>query len=263
MKCVYHPDYDDESKRSIILADMPGEADWQSACRQSSVPDGCEPWVRKMHSWALLTAGQERHLFRKMNCLKHLGLPFAGERDRLVCCNQRLALKAAHGGIETFGGIEESYSEMIGTIVHAVDMFDWSTGYRFSTYAIRAMRSTIGFEIRRKGRMKNQAIQADIDIDLLGCEDNLDSRDTAIGVRRAMLWLTEREREIIHARFMEGLSFKESGERIGLRCDGARRVETQALKRMRRLFECPVSQRDAVAKLSFAEYRYKPKEMAV
>lgn len=127
-----------------LLAEMPERK--QSLPR---LPKGLPSQFRPLYQTPLLTPEQERHLFRKMNFLKKL----ASEADdpetvtsrysqaieiqqKILCANQRLTYSIA---VRFNGDIDTLVSDGVVYLTKAIRLFNYSTGFKFSTYATWAI----------------------------------------------------------------------------------------------------------------------------
>lgn len=86
----------------------------------------------------------------------------------------------------------------------------------------------------------DHSIEADKDgstvtlLDVMGeSDDNFDLAEKRLMLEKILPILTDREREIIQFTFMEGLSQKETGERIGLSQMHVSRLQRTAIKKLR------------------------------
>jgi len=85
----------------------------------------------------------------------------------------------------------------------------------------------------------DHSIEADKDgstvtlLDIMGQQDdNYDLTEKRMILEKILPILTEREREIIQCTFIEGLSQKETGERIGLSQMHVSRLQRTAIKKL-------------------------------
>jgi RNA polymerase sigma factor (sigma-70 family) len=112
---------------------------------------------------ALLSPAQETHLFRSMNFAKYkrslLQRKPASEkrrakmasyqqqalaaRNRIVEANTRLVASIARQFANQLYTFDELLSEGIETLIRSVEKFDFSRGFRFSTYATLAIRRSL------------------------------------------------------------------------------------------------------------------------
>jgi RNA polymerase sigma-B factor len=86
----------------------------------------------------------------------------------------------------------------------------------------------------------DHSIEADKDgstvtlLDVMGqSDDNYDLSEKRLILEKVLPILSEREREIIQFTFMEGLSQKETGERVGLSQMHVSRLQRTAINKLR------------------------------
>ena len=75
-------------------------------------------------------------------------------REKLICCNQRLVAMIAFKYVGVCHGLEFDDLKQAGNIglMQAVKLFDYTKGFRFSTYAVWWIRQAITREISDKDR---------------------------------------------------------------------------------------------------------------
>lgn len=163
-KVFYHPSFDDTDKEAEITAPMPRYEDFKErrhhvqSLKQSNVPEELAPFYQE----PLLDKDQEYHLFRQMNYYKYRAKSLAARlrpakaglrlvrqieelleqakavKHQLVCSNTRLAAQILRRQTD-FHRAHSLVSDLLGdaflNIVKAVDCFDFTLGYKFSTYA--------------------------------------------------------------------------------------------------------------------------------
>jgi RNA polymerase sigma factor (sigma-70 family) len=163
-KVFSHPDFDRPKMERKIVADMPDLASYEAKrgevkkLRLANTDSEILPFYQE----PLLSKAQEQHLFRKMNFFKYklektvrslhpshpslVKLGFAeylnvkrnAVKQHIVCCNTRLAsqvLRRYGDYCRQRGLATDMLSEAYLNIVRAVDCFDWTRGFKFSTYA--------------------------------------------------------------------------------------------------------------------------------
>ncbi len=137
---------------------MPGMDDYLLAKAKLKAPVRSEPQMRDQYLWPILNKDQEQHLFRKMNFLRHLSLSLRdqirdGDLDAVVeaqllqdeadairlhlfSANRRLVVSVAKKFHNHLG---REFREVLAdgdlSLLAAVEKFDYSFGFKFSTYA--------------------------------------------------------------------------------------------------------------------------------
>jgi len=170
-KIFRHPDFDDRSKQVAILGDMPRLEEFNERRNEvkklklQNIPTELIP----LYQEPLLDKDQEFHLFRKFNYFKDRAKrlartirqkePTTGEqyermkkkvqkvedylklaekvKHQLVCSNTRLAAQVLRKRTDFYRAhslVNDLLSDAYLNIVKAVDCFDWTRGFKFSTY---------------------------------------------------------------------------------------------------------------------------------
>jgi RNA polymerase primary sigma factor len=180
----------------------------------------------------LLTAAEERALFRRMNYLKfraaRIGewlspqtvdeaalteaqacLAEAEElRNRIVSANVRLVISI----VKTFSDLKNPFDELVSdgilSMMHAVSKFDFDRGFRFSTYATRAIRRNLYRLMvqRQKDRSRFHTPSSDLSLEVTderGGSAISENRwhELQGHLKRMLKALDPRERMIVRARF--------------------------------------------------------------
>lgn len=218
----------------------------------------------------LLTPEQEQELFRRMNFCKYrvnalrsrlsrtnpdpAKLAEAEDyleranrvRNYLIEANTRLVMSIARKFADARNGFDDLLSQGIASLMHAVEKFDYSRGYRFSTYATCAVRRDLYRQVM--GRKKDlQRFATGSGEFLTGCADEEFDPDEMTesgwnhlnGSLKEMLeQLDDRERFIVTYRF--GLdesgqksSYSRLGERLGISKERVRQLANRALDKLR------------------------------
>lgn len=235
-----------------------------------------------MCSAPLLGPDLERELFRRMNYLKYhvhvlrqrlddarpdvetleLAEQLLAEsialRNRIVSANLRLVVAMARRFANARYSLDELIDEGIFTLLRAVERFDFDRGFRFSTYAVRAIQHNL---VRYVGRRRQdderfrsgevESLQEPVsDGEELFSEQRWESMQDSLS---AMLQrLDKRERAIIQARFAMGGEAKVQtlsmlARKFGVCKERIRQLEKRALEKLRSMahemrFEHPESE---------------------
>lgn len=263
IRFIFHEEFRDESLAVELLT--PLSAMYQSSAK---APRGSSPFVADIYRFPLLSADEERHLFRQMNYLKYraeslrrddsvgsrgaVRLPQMGDylnrasdvRNRIVQCNQRLVISVAKKFVRPTMRLEEVVSEANIALLRAIECFDVSRGYRFSTYASHSMYRHLMRFIRKHDREQSQreTVDAVALSDQEATVESLATEDEVIAIARILQHLTADEREIVDLRF--GLlqskrphTFREIGAIRGVSGERIRQILREALCRVKRAFD--------------------------
>ena len=179
LRVFYHPCFNDPKQRKNILADMPGNEKFQKDNEkvQRLQNNKIAPEMRPCYEAPLLNFEQEQHLFRKMNYFKYRAKKLltgmnpnrVGEkrvrnieqhlevaeaiRNQIDESNFRLATQILKGQITFYR--EHSLTDALLSdgyfdVLKAVDYFNWTTGYRFSTYATWVVKKNFFRDSKQK-----------------------------------------------------------------------------------------------------------------
>lgn len=232
------------------------------------VPRDLPPYLQQLFRTPLLTAEGERALFRKMNYLR-----FCAERKRqeievetatakaldevealldaavevknqITRANLRLVVSIAKKHISPQNDFFELVSDGNVSLMRAVEKFDYSRGFKFSTYASWAIMKNFARSIPDQ-HVRRERFQTGRD-ELLehfagpSLEEREDDRLPALRRRiDGMLdALDEREQTILRARYgLEGegepQTLEQIGRRFGVSKERIRQLEARAMDKLR------------------------------
>ncbi|MCO6456681.1 MAG: sigma-70 family RNA polymerase sigma factor [Pirellulaceae bacterium] len=217
----------------------------------------------------LLTAAEEVDLFRRMNYLKFRANSLrcrldprqvdepslvAAEqylaqarqiRDRLVRANMRLVISIVKKFVTPQQSFDELLSEGSMSLLQAVEKFDFSRGFRFSTYAYRAVaRNAFRKLTERQKEMARYVTGADESIFRSVCDEGRSPVDDRTR-QRFRQWLAayvhrldRRERFIIRCRYALGAhrtprTFQDLADKLGISKERVRQLEQRAVAKLR------------------------------
>ncbi len=157
---VYNACFDDRRMKKTIMAPMPDLAVFnEERIRIRTIPN-VAPRMKPLYAEPLLTKVQEDHLFRKMNYIKYHAKKLFDTieyldrkkiirvekyinqakniKNQIAASNFRLITKLK---LSKFGDsdFEDKMSESYIVILRSVDLFDYSRGWKFNTYAMNAL----------------------------------------------------------------------------------------------------------------------------
>ncbi len=258
---LYCPELDSLTVKDIV------SSTYRDTYKESPRP--VDPNLPTMLSKPLLTAVGERRLFQKMNFLKHSASQVQGKlnseqpkqsliekieeylmlaeetRAAIVESNTRLVASIAHRFANSPGECDELISEGNMILLNAVDKFDYSRGFRFSTYATYAIQRHFYRFLNKKQRRKSveQAIPIDILRDLAPIHEQdqpLDYRVAETLIARFEDCLEEREAVILRERFglndsQSSATLKAVADQVGLSKERVRQLQKRAIEKLQDL----------------------------
>ncbi len=160
----FHESFLNRELEGEFLSDPPDEAE---GGRNSRLPREMPAHLARLCERKLLSVGEERQRFRRMNYAKYRADVLrrkldvdkpnaqevarierlleiaAGDRNEIVTANLRLVISIARKFANELLTFEELLSDGIDSLMKAAEKFDFSRGFRFSTYATIAIRHTL------------------------------------------------------------------------------------------------------------------------
>lgn len=192
LRVFHHTSFDDPKQRKIILGDLPGREKFDKETKEiRRLRNNILPEMRPCYEWPLLDFEQEQHLFRKMNYYKYRAKKLltnmnpdrVGEkrvsqienylgkaeeiRNRIAECNLRLATQIMKGNITFYRErslTESLLSDAYFDVLKSVDYFNWTRGFKFSTYATWVVKKNFfrdnKLQIRNTDKLHNHLDEA-------------------------------------------------------------------------------------------------------
>jgi RNA polymerase primary sigma factor len=253
-----------------ILAPLPNG---EQPAKKSRPPSGLPPYLASLYEVPLLSRGQEAHLFRKLNYLKHKASKLRGRLDparpksslmdrveryyndavatknQIIRANLRLVVSIAKRHL----GPAENFFELVSdgnmSLMRAVEKFDFARGNKFSTYASWAIMKNFARTIPDEHRQRDRFRTSHTDVFAATEDDRSDQfeQESAqlqreVQVERVLGRLDERERKIIVSRFglrrgEEPLTLKQVGAELGVTKERVRQIEARALSKLRKAID--------------------------
>lgn len=210
----------------------------------------------------LLSADEERQLFEQMNYLKYRAChldPLEPEnvaallsqadriRNYIIAANMRLVISIVKTLSDRKHPFDELVSEGVVGLMQAVEKFDYDRGFRFSTYATRAIRHTLYRHIAHKQRDRQHLVSTSPEHLLAVADDCQEGTLTEARwhslrnhLQQALDQLSARERMIIQARFGLGKSGKVQtllslAKGLGVCKERVRQIEKRAILKLQSL----------------------------
>jgi RNA polymerase primary sigma factor len=228
-------------------------------------------YIARLYDTSLLTAEQERHLFRQFNFLRYRArrqqrklavaapnrtlmqsiqddLTHANAvKARIIQANLRLVVSIAKKFVNPANSLEELISDGNIALIRAVEKFNFGLGNRFSTYATYAVQRNY-FRMVSRGRRQRERFLSDEERLSIIPQAEHDQPVGAAGLQQLqqsfgslLQKLNSRERQILERRFgfhgQEPKTFKELGADLGVCKERIRQIQTRAMEKLRQFAE--------------------------
>ncbi len=269
---VASPEFEGPDAEREILQATPAHAIYQPLSPRSvRVPAELPPYLAQLFRLPLLTAQGEQHLFRRMNYLRYKAerlreaikpesatateldriealVADAGEVKRqIVQANLRLVVGIAKRHLGPAAELFELISDGNVSLMRAVDRFDYTRGFKFSTYATWAVvknfaRSVPEQRQQRERYQTGREEMLEVTATVAPDEHEMDQLHAVRGVLERMLAsLDEREQTILRRRFgledrTEQQTLEQIGEGLGVSKERVRQLEARAIEKLRSEF---------------------------
>jgi RNA polymerase sigma factor (sigma-70 family) len=263
---VYDPSFDAPEAASTILAPMPASAQGTRSAVEPAT--GLPSYLASLYlDSSLLNPEQEVHLFRKMNYLKYRAAksrealdavhPRTNEierleaearavRNQIVRANLRLVVSIARRLVRPGEGLFELISDGNLSLIHAVEKFDYTRGFKFSTYASRAiMKNYARSRSADKSRGSRFITGHEEAFEVVAAhrtsehESECTRKRMQEAIKGMLVRLDDRENRIIVSRYGlnggEKLTLEQLGKELGLTKERVRQLSSRALEKLRDL----------------------------
>jgi RNA polymerase primary sigma factor len=232
--------------------------------RRMKPPKDVPAYLASLWETPLLQPEEERGLFRRMNYLKffsnvlrsrlnprrprislmnrieHMRKEAEDLRNRITQANLRLVVSIARRFAAGLNSFDELVSDGNVVLMNAVDKFDYSRGFRFSTYATHAVQRHFYRQYKQTRKRRNIEISTSPEVlrevaEARNPENRHVHSDRQIRYMRHLMDenLPERERRIIESRY--GLNeyerkktLREIGEELGISKERVRQLLNRA-----------------------------------
>lgn len=278
---VDSPEFHTPDAHRRILRDPAAAAPYADLPPGQRVPAGLPPYLAQLFRLPLLTPAGEVALFRKYNYLKYRAdclrqqldpeTASAKELDRIdalleqaervksqiIQANLRLVVSIAKRHATPRRDFFEIVSDGNVSLMRAVEKFDYSRGYKFSTYASWAIIKNYARMIpaQRQHHDRYQTGRQEVLENVAGPMPEEYESDYLPALRgaldRMLQTLDERERAILRQRYgLDGsrrpLTLEQIGRRIGVSKERVRQLAARAMEKLRKDFEDEVERLLAV-----------------
>ncbi|MCA9243552.1 MAG: sigma-70 family RNA polymerase sigma factor [Phycisphaerales bacterium] len=264
-----------DNAEALCMTGDAADYPYADATPPKRVPRDLPPYLRQLFHLPLLSPEGERALFRKMNYLRFKAdearqaiepeRATAAELDRveelvekatavknqITKANLRLVVSIAKRHLSPKTDFFEIISDGNVSLMRAVDRFDYSRGFKFSTYGSWAIMKNFARTLPEK-RLHGERYQTGRDelLDRVSGPSWDEAEDDFTPVARARIaqmlgTLDEREQEILRQRFGidnggQALTLEQIGTRFGVSKERIRQLESRALNRLREDFAADV-----------------------
>lgn len=260
-----------EFKASDTEEDALVEEILSSADDQANGPAELPAHLRRMCDSDLLTHEQESALFREMNLLKFRANAIRSRlnpnrldrrsvaaiesllaksqaiRDHIIKANVRLVISIVKKFVTPQQSFDEMLSDGVFSLMQAVEKFDYDRGFRFSTYAYRAIARnayhTVAAAQKEESRFTRDAEDWAFEQEDQGSSSSMTDQVWA-NLRELtgslMDQLDRRERFIIRSRYALGAhrkvrTFQCLADKLGISKERVRQLEQRAVNKLRNM----------------------------
>ncbi|MCX7391117.1 MAG: sigma-70 family RNA polymerase sigma factor [Planctomycetia bacterium] len=266
LEYIPSPLFSRRNAEKVVGEPMPGLGD---AVKKIRRPTGLPAYLASLYEVPLLTREQEVWLFRKFNYLKYkasklretldperpsrrlmdqidaIVAEVVSLKNTLVRANLRLVVSIAKKRVSPGDGFFDLVSDGNMSLIRAVEKFDYSRGFKFSTYGSWAIMKNYSRSIPDEHRRRDRFRAADIDALQTATDTRPDQNqlrlaenDRAQQVGKFLNKLDSREQTIIVRRYgldhvHEPQTLKEVGTALGVTKERVRQIEARALEKLR------------------------------
>jgi RNA polymerase primary sigma factor len=245
----------------------------EHAKRTPSPPKGLPIYLKTLYKTPLLSKDEEQAHFRKYNYLKYKAAKIREGvkgshspkvediteierlmdeanriKNRIIQANLRLVVNIAKRHVGPQANFFELISDGNMSLMRAVDKFDYTRGFKFSTYASWAIMKNFARSVPQEGVRRDrfmtgrdELLEMSHDMRFEG-EEAYHEPDISVrqNIERVLSELEGREREIVMRRFGLGdqpgpQTLEEVGKHFGVTKERIRQIETRALGKLRGL----------------------------
>jgi RNA polymerase primary sigma factor len=268
IKFIPNADFATASEQDFEDVDVKLYAAEEGRCAPVDRNEAASTFMQAIEESRILTFEGEQFLFKRLNflrfranairitlsakppkrTLKEIARLLQGAqeaREDIARANIRLVASIARRLSSTSDNFDEYVSEANGILLNAIDKFDFSRGYRFSTYATHAIQRHLYRYIGRTSKRSSREKLVSDSVEAVAVDSSDDTGPSAADVliaAEAVLdqlddVLDERERLIIRGRF--GLNeaghtstLRELGAELGLSKERVRQLQLFALEKL-------------------------------
>jgi RNA polymerase primary sigma factor len=280
LEYIDHPDFHLPSKAAEIAGPMPNYTEYLAKKASMHAPRDVPPELASCYEYPLLSREQEAHLFRQMNWFKFKAKQMRDQmldsegnmeptkvkgnlldqveslqneanriKDVLINSNMRLVVNIAR----RHAGQAENFFELLSdgnmSLIRAVEKFDASRGFKFSTYASWAIMKNFARSIPDEKHRRERFVTGHEEVFEIAPDVRTDEHEAVANKERAtasinrlLEKLEPREREIIRMRagldnHAKGMTLEEIGQQFGITKERVRQLNARAMKKLRTMAE--------------------------
>lgn len=212
----------------------------------------------------LLTHPEEQRLFRRMNFCKYRAAKLGSRsnyivkaeayrdeaveiRNRIIRSNTRLVVSIAKSFVDSQNSFEDLFSDGVIGLTQATEKFDSERGFRFSTYATRAIRRNLYRIVMTRRRDRQRFSTGSLDSTTEPQETDRGSTisearwdDLQSRLKTLLRSLDPREQQIVRARFglestRDVQTLQTLAKKMGICKERVRQLEKRALDKLREM----------------------------
>lgn len=183
---------------------------------------------------------------KKLLEIQQLEKQYQETRNEIAQANLRLVASVARKLANSSDDFDDMFAEGNTILLYAIDKFDYTRGYRFSTYLTHAVQRHLFRQMKRKATRKGRERTAEADhlAELTGQSIDLDAlkpeEELAIAhriIESIDQTLDERERLIVRGRLgldksRKAQTFQTIGEQLGLSKERTRQLFQRAVEKL-------------------------------
>jgi RNA polymerase sigma factor (sigma-70 family) len=260
--------FNDPAAEAEILGPAPER---QGRASVTKAPPGLPPYLASLYAIPLLTREEEVYYFRKMNYLKSRAAelrqtldpakPSAKVMDQierwldeanevknfLIRSNLRLVVSIAKKHLKPNVSFFEMVSDGNMSLIRAIEKFDFTRGFKFSTYASWAIMKNYARSIPAEHQLlerfrtgHEEVFQSSSDSRSSLWNDELVNSRQREAIMSILGELEDREREILVHRYglndgTQPQTLEQVGQRFGVTKERIRQLEARALRKLRKI----------------------------
>jgi RNA polymerase primary sigma factor len=270
LEFMYDKSFDDPAAVDEILGPMPASPTRGQGGSRAKAPVGLPPYLASLYGdGPLLSREQEAYLFRKMNFLKYRAAKIREKIDpararktdldeverlqeealavknQIIRANLRLVVSIAKKRVGPSNNFFELVSDGNMSLIRAVEKFDYSRGFKFSTYASWAIMKNFARTIPEEKTRRDRFVTGHEEMFEAAADHRTDEREFENDHKRnqeavqGMLGrLNDRERQILVSRYGIGgadeQTLEQLGRELGITKERVRQIESRAQEKLRR-----------------------------